>query len=258
MISSQHALRSIITLGVLLGLPLAGFSKTEKPTVVAEEFFRLLADQEYSDAAELLSSADSSAVVKLKKQMGKQGKSVKLEKILAESFYLMQGQSNSGMGKKKDAETLMPQRISFFVPGQHYIVGNFAAVFTRETYEIAHADTGPVRDDPRKLWVDPTNVLSKVRDESYFKQWWVWEGDRLTMPGLIWMIKEKNVWKIDLFAGSVPRRAFDKDLRLYFGRDVFEADKNAQKKKSEPQKPTSPSAASSKTQSPNKAKKTTK
>jgi hypothetical protein len=231
----------VLTLITVLS-PLSLWAKTEKPTVIAEEFFRLIASQEYAEAADYLSNADHAAVLKLKKQMGKQGQGVNLEKIISESFYLVQGQTNPGMAKKKDAETIMPQRISFFVPGQHYIVGNFAAVFTRETYEIARNDTGPVRDDPRKLWVDPTNVLSKVRDEAYFKQWWVWEGDRLTMPGLIWMVKEKNAWKIDLFAGTVPRRAFDKDLRLHFGRDVFEEAKkpagaSTQPVKEPPKKP---------------------
>ncbi|NTV51782.1 MAG: hypothetical protein HGA76_02030 [Candidatus Firestonebacteria bacterium] len=202
------------------------WAKTEKPTAVAEEFFRLLAAKDYAQAAELLSSADQAAVAGLKSQMGSKGKNVNLEKLLADSFYLMQSaDANTGMTRKNDAETIMPQRIAYFVPGQHYIVRNFAMVFTRETYELAHNNTGPVRDDPRKLWVDPTNVLSKVRDEAYFKQWWVWEGDRLTMPGLIWMIKEKNYWKIDLFSGSVPRRAFDGDLRLYFGREIFENEK---------------------------------
>jgi hypothetical protein len=218
----------------LLGLTclavLPAWAKTEKPTAVAEEFFRLLAAKDYAEAAELLSSADQAAVATLKSQMGAKGKNVNLEKILADSFYLMQSaDANPGMAHKKDAETIMPERVSFYVPGQHYVVRNFAAVFTRETYELAHNNTGPVRDDPRKLWIDPTNVLSKVRDEAYFKQWWVWEEDRLTMPGLLWMVKEKNDWKVDLFAGSVPRRAFDADLYLYFGRDIFENDKNVKK-----------------------------
>jgi hypothetical protein len=56
------------------------------------------------------------------------------------------------------------------------------------------------------------------------------------MPGLIWMVKEKNLWKIDLFAGTVPRRAFDEDLHLYFGRDIFESDKSAKNKPAPEQK----------------------
>jgi hypothetical protein len=138
----------------------------------------------------------------------------------------MQGQDNAKMAKKsQDGETILPKKIGFFVPGQHYIVGNYAVVFTRETYELAHPDTGPVRDDPRKLWIDPTNVLSQVRDEAYFKQWWVWEDDRVTMPGLLWLVKERNKWRIDLYSGIVPRKAFYKILRWHFGRDVFEETK---------------------------------
>lgn len=231
-------------LGLVCLAAIPAWGKAEKPTTVAEEFFRLLAAKEYAEAGELLSSADQAAVATLKSHMGAKGKNVNLEKILADSFYLMQSsQSNPGMVKKNDAETIMPERITFFVPGQHYIVRNYAAVFTRETYEMAHNNTGPVRDDPRKLWVDPTNVLSKVRDEAYFKQWWVWEEDRLTMPGLLWMVKEKNVWKVDLFAGTVPRRAFDADLFLYFGRNVFEGEKAAKKKNEPAPKKGNPSKA---------------
>jgi hypothetical protein len=153
---------------------------------------------------------------------------LELSKLLADTFFLLQGQNNPAMlGKLQDGENILPQRIAFFVPGQYYIIGNFAVVFTRETYVLAHADTGPVRDDPRKLWIDPTNVLSKVRDEAYFKQWWVWQNDDLTMPGLLWLVKEKNDWKIDLFGGAVPRRAFQDILRWHFGRDVFEEEKPA-------------------------------
>jgi hypothetical protein len=239
-----RALAMLAAAALLATWAAPAWAKTEKPTAVAEEFFRLLAAKDYAEAADLLSSADQAALTSLKSQMGTKGKNINLEKILADSFYMLQAaDSNPAMAKKNDAETIMPERVSFYVPGQHYIERSFAAVFTRETYELAHNNTGPVRDDPRKLWVDPTNVLSKVRDEAYFKQWWVWEGDRLTMPGLLWMVKEKNSWKIDLFAGAVPRRAFDADLFLYFGRDVFESDKSA-KKKPAPEPKKSPPAKS--------------
>lgn len=219
----------LLSLSIII-FPLFIWAKSEKPIENAEVFFRLILAQDYTGASNFLSTADHAAVLKLQKQIGKKGKSINLEKIISESFSLTQSQNNSGLSQKKDAETIMPQRISFFVPGQYYIVGNFAAVFTRETYEIAHNDTGPVRDDPRKLWINPINILAKVRDEAYFKQWWVWEGDRLTIPGIIWMVKEKNSWKIDLFSGTVPQHVFDKDLYLYFGRDIFDTDKNSEKK----------------------------
>lgn len=202
------------------------WSKTEKPTLVAADFFRSLTLKQFDEAAALLCTADHQAAAELRKNAAAQkAQAVTLEKVLEESFFLLFGQQNAGMVKKnQDGETIMPQRIGFYVPGQYYEIGKFAVVFTRETYEIARADTGPVRDDPRKLWIDPTNALSKVRDEAYFKQWWVWEGDSLTMPGLVWMIKERNAWKIDFFGTAVPRKAFDKILFWHFGRSVFETE----------------------------------
>jgi len=237
----------ICSIGLLVALPAIVLAKTEKPTVVAEEFFRFLSQSDYESAADLLSAADHAAVRNLQVQTGEQAKQeLQLPKILTDTFFLMQGQNNNTeITKPQDGETIMPRRITFFVPGQYYIVGNFAAVFTRETYELAHADTGPVRDDPRKLWIDPTNVLSKVRDEAYFKQWWIWEEDRLTMPGLVWLIKEKNGWKVDLFGSAVSRKAFLDILRWHFGRNVFEED-NPKKEKSQPAQaaPAKPASAS--------------
>lgn len=211
-----------------LGLALPGAAKTEKPTFAAEEFFRALNQRQYEEAADLLSASDHAAVEQLGARAGsKSSRAVTLPAVLAQTFALMHGQANAAQsGKGREGETLMPQRIGFFVPGQYYVIGKYAAVFTRETYDIAHADTGPVRDDPRKLWIDPTNVLSKVRDEAYFKQWWVWEDDHLTMPGLVWLVREADGWKIDLFGGGVPRKAFADILRWHFGRDVFEEEKS--------------------------------
>lgn len=219
--------RRLVFGSLLLLLPLlpgAIWAKVEKPTSTAEEFFRLLAAQQFEAAAELLCASDRASAGQL--QGG--DLAVDLPKLLSDTFFLLQGQSNEAMLKKlQDGETVLPQRITFFVPGQYYVIGNFAVVFTRETYEISRANTGQVRDDPRKLWIDPTNVLSKVRDEAYFKQWWVWENDALTMPGLIWMVKERSEWKVDLFGGTVPRKAFKEILRWHFGRDVFEEEKPA-------------------------------
>ena len=212
---------------------------TEKPTVVVEDFYRLLRLKQFSEAAELLSLVDKKMVKMINtkaKQVARAGKKDQTiptaETILTDMFFLMHEQENKKMMKKgKDGETIMPERIGFFVPGQHYIVGNYAIVFTRETYEIAHEDTGPVRDDPRKLWIDPTNAFSKIRDEAYFKRWWVWEGDRLIMPGCVWLVKERSEWRIDLISGVVPRKSFTKILRCHFGRDIFE-----EKKKKKPGK----------------------
>jgi hypothetical protein len=210
------------------GIASGSWAKVEKPTVVAEEFFRLLAAQQYEAAADLLCAADRDSARQLQAQASAQAPAVELPKLLADTFFLLQGQTNAAMVKKlQDGETILPQRITFFVPGQYYVIGNFAAVFTREIYELARADTGPVRDDPRKLWIDPTNVLSKVRDEAYFKQWWLWENESLTMPGLVWMVKERSEWKVDLFGATVPRKAFKEILRWHFGRDVFEEEKPA-------------------------------
>ncbi len=243
--------RRLLLGSVLLALailPGTVWSKVEKPTLAAEEFFRLLAAQQYEPAADLLCASDRASASQL--QAG--DRKVDLAQLLSDTFFLLQGQSNTAMLKKlQDGETLLPQRISFFVPGQYYVIGNFAVVFTRETYEIARADTGPVRDDPRKLWIDPTNVLSKVRDEAYFKQWWVWENESLTMPGLIWMVKERSEWKVDLFGGTVPRKAFQEILRWHFGRDVFEEEKPAAAKPGgAPQKPAAQKAPASKGAAP--------
>jgi len=221
------------------GLPEILEARTEKPTVVVEEFYRLLRMKQYAEAAKLLSSADKRNIKALKTQAAKAVKAGKkdqpiptAETILADLFFLMHGTDNEKMLRKsQDGETIMPERIGFFVPGQHYIIGNYAIVFTRETYEIAHENTGPVRDDPRKLWIDPTNALSQVRDEAYFKQWWVWEGDRLIMPGCIWLVKEGREWRIDLLSGVVPRKSFRKILRWHFGRNVFEEKKRAVEQK---------------------------
>jgi|GEM_PF-5596223 len=218
-------LAALVLFATVNGRP--AFAANQKPTEVVEDFFTFLQTKDYAAAAELLSSDDRKNFESLKAKAAAAGKPMmELSDVLANSFFLMQGQENSKMTKKaQDGETILPKRVGFFVPGQHYIVGNFAVVFTRETYELAHADTGPVRDDPRKLWIDPTNILSQVRDEAYFKQWWVWEEDRLTMPGLLWMVKERNKWRIDMYSGTVPRKAFDKILRWHFGRDVFEEQK---------------------------------
>ena len=216
-------------------------ARVEKPTVVAEEFFMLLARQDYEGAAALCASTDVESLEQLKAQAGeKQAGAVKLPDMIRDAFFLMHGQNNPAMMQKyADGETIMPRRIAFYVPGQHYIIGNFAAVFTRETYVLGRDDTGPVREDPRKLWIDPTNVLSQVRDEAYFKQWWIWEDERLTMPGLLWMVKEGNRWKIDLFGGAVPRDAFKDILEWHFGRDVFE------QQEGEAQSPAQPGGAPS-------------
>jgi len=213
-----------ILLFALLAVPAQ--ARMDKPTLAAEDFFRLLAVKDYDEAAHLLSEADHQALKDMQSQAGEAGKNISLSNLLADSFYLMHpGEGQGTAPKAPDQETIMPQRIGFFVPGQHYIIGNFAVVFTRETYELTRDTLGPVRDDPRKLWIDPTNVLSQVRDEAYFKEWWIWEDERLTMPGLLWMVKEKNQWKVDLFGGAVPRKSFQKILRWHFGREVFEPEK---------------------------------
>ncbi len=205
----------------------AAVARTEKPTVVVEDFFRLLAQKQYGEAAELLTNIDRKNLTALKNKAAKAGPRAQpvpdIETILADLFFLMHSEKNEKMLKKsQDGETILPTRISFFVPGQHYIVGRYAVVFTRETYELTPELTGPVRDDPRKLWIDPTNELSKVRDEAYFKQWWVWEGDRLIMPGVVWLLRENRVWRIDLLSGIVPRESFRKILRWHFGREILE------------------------------------
>ncbi|MCD4814272.1 hypothetical protein K8S19_11345 [bacterium] len=221
-----------IALGIGL-FPFLADARTEKPTIVVEEFFRLINMKNFEDASELVTRADRRNVAALKikaKKAAKAGKQVAeppdMASILGDMFFLVQGQENKKMMKKsQDGETIMPEKIGFFVPGQFYIVGNFAVVFTREIYIIGRDNTGPVRDDPRKLWIDPTNELSKVRDEAYFKQWWVWEDNTLTMPGVIWLVKERREWRIDLLSGVVPRKSFKKILRWHFGRDVFEEEK---------------------------------
>jgi hypothetical protein len=234
------------------GLPKPLDARTEKPTIVVEDFYRLVRMKQYSEAAELLSSIDKKAIKminKKAKQVSKAGKKDQpiptAEAILADMFFLMHDQENKKMAKKgKDGETIMPDKIGFFVPGQFYVVGNYALVFTRETYEIAHDNTGPVRDDPRKLWIDPTNSLSKVRDEAYFKRWWIWDGDHLIMPGCVWLVKERRQWRIDLLSGAVPRKSFTKILRWHFGRNVFEEKKKEKAgKEKKPKKTTKPSAS---------------
>ena len=225
---------------LIFGIAHVVSARVEKPSMIAEEFYRCLRYKKYKAAIDLLSSADKRNFAALQTGFPSRspdadpdgsavqtGAPPRLADILSEQFFLMYGQKNEKMIRKSQSgETIMPQRIGFFVPGQYYIVGNFAVVFTRETYEIAPADTGPVRDDPRKLWVDPTNVLSKIRDEAYFKRWWVWKDNRLTMPGLLWMVKENKQWKIDLFSGVVPRKAFRGILRWHFGREVFKEPKS--------------------------------
>ncbi len=227
---------------LIFGIVHEVIARVEKPSVIAEEFYRCLRYKRYKAVIQLLSSADKRnfAALQAGYASGSAGADVasddpaahtgskpRLADILSEQFFLMYDRKNEMMTQKSQSgETIMPQRIGFFVPGQYYIVGNFAVVFTRETYEIARTDTGPVRDDPRKLWVDPTNELSKVRDEAYFKRWWIWEENRLTMPGLLWMVKENKKWKIDLFSGVVPRKAFRGILRWHFGRDVFKEPKS--------------------------------
>lgn len=230
---------------LIASLPSSPAARTEKPSLVAEEFYRLLRMRQFDEASELLTQTDRDNIESLRKkaaqaaQGGKNAQSVPdAATILTDLFFLMFGNENQKMLKKaQDGETIMPERIGFFVPGQYYVVGNYAAVFTRETYEISPDNTGPVRDDPRKLWIDPTNELSKVRDEAYFKQWWVWEGERLVMPGILWLVKEKRNWRIDLLSGVVPREAFRKILRWHFGRDVFEEKKPEAAESGQPAKP---------------------
>ncbi|MBN1596241.1 hypothetical protein JW933_09975, partial [candidate division FCPU426 bacterium] len=132
----------VIFLGVFIPARLE--ARTEKPTVVAEEFFRLLQLKRYTEAAELLCAADHKAIktvarkASLVKGAGKPEQEVPTaQSTLADLFFLMHETENPKMiAKGKDAETIMPKRIGFFVPGQHYIIGNYALVFTRETYEI--------------------------------------------------------------------------------------------------------------------------
>jgi hypothetical protein len=212
---------------LLLAVAPVAVARMDKPTVVVEDFFRLISQKQYTEAAELLTSADLQNLTALKKKVSKAGPRAQpvpdIETVLADLFFLMYSEENKKMLKKsQDGETILPTRVSFFVPGQHYIVGRYAVVFTRETYELTPELTGPVRDDPRKLWIDPTNELSKVRDEAYFKQWWIWEGDRLIMPGVVWLLKENRVWRIDLLSGIVPRESFRKILRWHFGREILE------------------------------------
>ncbi|MEW6515873.1 MAG: hypothetical protein AB1439_03060 [candidate division FCPU426 bacterium] len=232
--SRKTAARAVAgALCVMFAGVLTASARTEKPTVVVEDFFRLLSQKQYAEAAELLSSADLQNLESLRKKTAKAGKRTQavpdIETVLSDLFFLMFSDENKKMMKKaQDGETILPRRIHFFVPGQHYIVGRYAVVFTRETYELAPELTGPVRDDPRKLWIDPTNELSKVRDEAYFKQWWVWEGDRLTMPGVVWLVKENRIWRIDLLSGVVPRESFRKILRWHFGREILEEKKKAE------------------------------
>lgn len=199
-------------------------AKFEKPTAVVEDFYRLLQIQHYAEASELLSTADKTNLQSLKKKADLDHAAMpNLEKALADHFFMLQDQENSPMRRKAgNGDVIMPVKVGFFVPGQYYMVGKYAVVFTRETYELIREDTGPVRDDPRKLWMDPTNDLSKLRDEPYFKEWWVWEDVRLTMPGMVWLVREDSGWKIDLFSGSVPKKAFRKILHWHFGRDIFE------------------------------------
>jgi len=229
----------LVSMCLIFGIVHEVTARVEKPSVIAEEFYRCLRYKRYKAAVELLSSADKRNFAAMQagfassppgaasdESAAQTSSPPRLADTLSEQFFLMYGRKNEKMIRKSQSgETIMPQRIGFFVPGQYYIIGNFAVVFTRETYEIDPADTGPVRDDPRKLWVDPTNELSKVRDEAYFKRWWVWEDNRLTMPGLLWMVKEKKKWKIDLFSGVVPRKAFRGILRWHFGREVFKVPK---------------------------------
>lgn len=66
------------------------------------------------------------------------------------------------------------------------------------------------------IWMDPSNDLSKVRSEDYVKRRWEWEGNQLIMPGVIWLVKEPEGWRIDLVSGTVPKTAFRKYLRSIF------------------------------------------
>ncbi len=242
----------LCTLPVLLilafWLPASASAKLEKPTLTVEDFFRFIRGKHYEEAADLLSRSDQNnfktMVVKLKASgQNEAAASYSLGGLIKDQFFLMHGRDNAKMAKKSgDGEVILPDKVGFFVPGQYYIVGNYAVVFTRETYDLPEEKTGPVRDDPRKLWVDPTNDLSKIRDEAYFKQWWVWENNYLTMPGVIWLVKERREWRIDLFSGAVPKSAFRGVLKWHFGRDIFEdmsASKKPNQTKSQPAKPSS-------------------
>lgn len=222
----------VLGLALLLGisglfLPSLVTAVTEKPTLIAEDFYRHIRSRRYEEAAELLSQQDKRNFRRVKNKMtqsGQNGSGLSLGKLIKDQFFLVEGQRNKNeklIKKSGDGETILPEKVSFFVPGQYYVVGNFAVVFTRETYTINQEQTGPVRDDPRKLWIDPTNDLSKIRDEAYFKRWWVWDGNQLTMPGIIWMIKENREWRIDLLSGQVPKKAFRGLLKWHFGRDIF-------------------------------------
>lgn len=233
-------LTSIILLP--LWLPATALAKMDKPTLTVEDFFRFIRSKRYEDAADLLSRNDKN---NFKIMLGKlkasgqadAAKTYSLGVLVKDQFFLMHGQENSKMAKKSgDGDVILPNKIGFYVPGQYYIVGNYAVVFTREIYDLAEEKTGPVRDDPRKLWVDPTNDLSKIRDEAYFKRWWAWENNFLTMPGVLWLVKERQEWRIDLFSGSVPKTAFRGVLKWHFGRDIF-ADMAAGKRKKPRAKP---------------------
>lgn len=229
-------LKNICVVTVLMIFaPQLSVAKIEKPTLTAEDFYRFIRAKRYEDAADLLSRADQRSFKNLQQKMKKAGKKKKAEqydlaKLLEDQFFLVHGQSNKKMLKKAgDGETILPEKIGYFVPGQYYIVGNYAVVFTRETYELAHEKTGPVRDDPRKLWIDPMNDLSKIRDEAYFKRWWEWDKDFLSMPGVLWLVKERNEWRVDLISGTVPKKAFRGILKWHFGRDIFEETKTTKK-----------------------------
>jgi hypothetical protein len=211
-------------LGFFLGGASPCYSANPNPTQIADEFFRLLQSRDFAGAAEYLSASDHQKFQDLKHEVpAKNAPQVDLVAALTDMFFLLQGQENKVMVEKaKSGDVILPERIRFFIPGQFYLQGQYAVVFTREMYDIRAQDTGAVRDDPRKLWIDPTNFLSRLRDEPWFKQYWEWTDNQLTMPGLIWLVKENNQWKIDLFSGGVPKTAFRKTLKWHFRRDVFE------------------------------------
>jgi len=239
----------LIGFGINHMLPQDLYAKMDKPTIIAEDFYRYILSKRYEDAAELLSKNDKRNFRQLKTKLAQTGKgnssNYELSTLIENQFFLVHGQTNKKMkGKSGDGETILPSKVSYYVPGQYYVVGNFAVVFTRETYDIEQDKTGPVRDDPRKLWIDPTNDLSKIRDEAYFKRWWVWEDNQLTMPGVIWLIKDRQEWRIDLISGSVPKKAFRGILKWHFGRDIFD-NSSSKEKSSAPKKPTAKPKSSS-------------
>jgi hypothetical protein len=213
----------------ILFRPIPIWAIQEHPLQVAEKFFRALQQQDFKTVGTMLSRRDHlqarQFIEQSRKQTDpKQKEPMTLESLLANRFIFIKPYTDQKESHSKTlvGETVLPIRVGFFPAGQHYIVGPYAVVLTREIYQIAPEDKGRVQDDPRKLWVDPNNDLSKIRDEAFFKTWWFWEGEQLTLPGTLWMVREENTWKVDLLSGQVPRSAFRKILKWHFKRDIFD------------------------------------